>query len=78
LHRRRITSEFTGPLCDIGFHENPGSEAPVQHLLGVFCRSWFLAFTPLSILLSGSNALLPLIEAEPGHNTDIDNLTMNG
>jgi hypothetical protein len=74
----KITTVFTGPPCDIGFHENPDSEAPVQHLLGVFCRSWVLAFTLLSILLSASNALLPLYEAEPEHNTDIDYLTMNG
>jgi hypothetical protein len=24
---------FTGPPCSLGFQENPGSAAPVQHLL---------------------------------------------
>jgi hypothetical protein len=29
-----LTAVFTGPPSDIGFQENPGSAAPVQHLLG--------------------------------------------
>jgi hypothetical protein len=32
--RRRLTEEFTGPPCDIGFQENLRSAAAVQLLLG--------------------------------------------
>jgi hypothetical protein len=28
------TAVFTGPPCNIGLQENPGSAAPAQHLLG--------------------------------------------
>jgi hypothetical protein len=32
-HPCGLTAVFTGPPCCLGFHENPGSAAPVQLLL---------------------------------------------
>jgi hypothetical protein len=42
----RLTPEFTGPPCGLGFQENPGSAAPVQLLLGVLSNTSDSASAP--------------------------------
>jgi hypothetical protein len=62
---------FTGPPSDLGFQENTGSAAPVQHLLGAFPMNSGICFAKRStaedtMLISSS--LIVFLQAQPEIN----------
>jgi hypothetical protein len=52
-HLARLTSEFTGLPRGLGFQENPGSAAPVQHLLARRLFSQYFSEISLKIFVFG-------------------------